>query len=305
MKKNILLLCIILFGNFSISGVMRLSAENDLLFHKDGWYTHGTWLSYMYASEKTNDHWLIKKPITQKRISAGQYMYTPDDISIPELIKEDRPYGGVLYFEYSEYMESKNRMQSISIITGVVGPCSQADKTQTWIHDIFNNQTPRGWDNQLNNEVVLNAGYTDRYRFYHNKWVDLIGRYGVVAGNLNTHASLGSLLKFGWNVPSNYDIISLEPVPRKNLDGFLKNYNLFGFFDIEGRAISYNIFLDGNTFSESHNVDKEYFVGDLIMGATLGIHRFEVTYSINLRSDEFEGQYRSSKWSGISLAYQF
>jgi len=202
-------------------------------------------------------------------------------------------------------------MQSISILLGVVGPYSFADETQIFVHEkITDSSYPKGWDNQLDDEPVVNVGYADRHRLLDSKWWDWIGRYGISVGNLNTHASIGTTFKFGWNVPPNYDIVSLEPVPRDyevQMNGYpvLGKAVLIGFVDLEGAAVAHNILLDGNTFSDSHSVDKEPLVGGLVAGITLGITDFEITYSMHWRTKEFEGQEHTPKYGGLSLSYRF
>ena len=45
-----------------------------------------------------------------------------------------------------------------------------------------------------------------------------------------------------------------------------KGFNWYLFAGLEGRAVFRNIFLDGNTFTDSHSVDSKHFVGDIQAG---------------------------------------
>ncbi|MBW6521792.1 MAG: lipid A deacylase LpxR family protein [Desulfoarculaceae bacterium] len=47
---------------------------------------------------------------------------------------------------------------------------------------------------------------------------------------------------------------------------------------------------DGNTFTDSHEIDKEYFVADLMAGVSVHCDRFKITYSHAYRTEEFETQ---------------
>ena len=191
-------------------------------------------------------------------------------------------------------------MQSFSIISGIVGPHAYAEETQKWVHERTGSATPQGWDNQIDDEPTLNVQYIDKYRLRYNWYSDTLWYYGGIVGNLNTHACIGGTVKFGLNVPDNYNIVSLEPIPTA-----LDQSSLYIFLGVEGRAIVHNIFLDGNTFSDSHSVDKEYFVGDLIGGISLIVDCLEITYSVHLRSKEFEQQKRDIEYGGISIAYRW
>jgi hypothetical protein len=42
----------------------------------------------------------------------------------------------------------------------VVGPASQAEKTQKDFHNLIGGDEPMGWDTQLPNEPVINIGLT-------------------------------------------------------------------------------------------------------------------------------------------------
>lgn len=288
-----------LYGN-----EFRISMENDILFENDSNYTHGTWISYSFFPKEASNNWLLNERIDYKRISFGQYMYTPQDISIEELIENDRPYAGVLYSEYAEYMEGDDRMKSLSLVAGVLGSLSLADETQIFIHDTFGATDPKGWDHQLSDEPILNVSYADRHRLFYRNYFDLLSGYTVALGSLNTHASLHVTCKFGYNVPKNYGIVRLEPVPAK-LDIF--NYDskyIYGFISLEGKAVARNATLDGNMFSDSHSVEKENFVGDFIFGFASLYRNFEISIYSNLRTKEFEGQHKKPRFSGLTVAYK-
>ena len=72
-----------------------------------------------------------------------------------------------------------------------------------------------------------------------------------------------------------------------------------------GRAVAHNIFLDGNTFKDSHSVDKNYFVGDLTGGLAFTISDYRLAYSINYRSDEFKNQGDDSVFGSLTLSTRF
>jgi lipid A 3-O-deacylase len=46
-------------------------------------------------------------------------------------------------------------------------------------------------------------------------------------------------------------------------------FDWYVFAGAEGRYVAHNIFLDGNTFADSHSVDRRPFVLDIQLGATL------------------------------------
>jgi hypothetical protein len=77
------------------------------------------------------------------------------------------------------------------------------------------------------------------------------------------------------------------------------------FAGAEGRAVARNIFLDGNTFADSHSVDKKPFVADLNAGFAFTLGRARISYTAVYRTREFDGQQDASVFGGISVGYNF
>jgi hypothetical protein len=66
-----------------------------------------------------------------------------------------------------------------------------------------------------------------------------------------------------------------------------------------------DIFLDGNTFRDSHDVDRNLLVGDLLAGVTLGYGGLKLSLAQVLRTREFKGQTRDHRFGSITLSYAF
>jgi lipid A 3-O-deacylase len=66
-----------------------------------------------------------------------------------------------------------------------------------------------------------------------------------------------------------------------------------------------NIFLDGNTFKESHSVNKKPVVGDVQAGAVIQYDRLRVSYTQIFRSKEFDDQDQPHNSGSLSVSYQF
>jgi hypothetical protein len=69
--------------------------------------------------------------------------------------------------------------------------------------------------------------------------------------------------------------------------------------------VARNIFLDGNNWKASHQVDSKTRVGDLQLGAVLTFPEFRVAYSHVFRSREFEGQAKGDHFGAVSLSLLF
>jgi len=74
----------------------------------------------------------------------GQLIYTPDDISIPELIVDDRPYAGWLYGAVLLQItaDAATRQHAFELQLGVIGPESGAEWAQSGIHELIDDEPP-------------------------------------------------------------------------------------------------------------------------------------------------------------------
>ena len=294
--------------------------ENDLFAATDGYYTNGTkltWISPDLSSFAESRHlppwsldfirWLpfINQPGLQRSVavSIGQSMFTPSDIAGAELIREDRPYAGWTYLGMAFHSKSLTRMDAIEIQLGMVGPASLSELTQKTVHKLGGFPEPKGWDHQLRNEPGLNAIYERRERLWYvgppgGLAFDALGHLGGALGNVSTFLSLGLQFRVGWNIPADFGTSLIRPAGDTNAplspeDPRLSRRSGFGlhaFTLFDGRVVARNIFLDGNTFADSHRVHKKPFVGDVAAGLSLVLRWFKITYAHVLRSEEFDGQ---------------
>jgi hypothetical protein len=70
---------------------------------------------------------------------------------------------------------------------------------------------------------------------------------------------------------------------------------LYGFVSLDGRAVARDIFLDGNTFTDSHQIDKKYFVSRRHRLAMAGRqdHLFTVPAQQEVRTQQEEQSFGS------------
>ncbi|WP_299983380.1 lipid A deacylase LpxR family protein [Desulfobacula sp.] len=315
-------------------GTFSFYFENDLFADTDYGYTNGVKLSWIspdltgYARSDSLPDWSLpvirRLPFINEQglqrnvgLSIGQNMYTPGDISIDDLIEDDRPYAGWTYFGIGLHSKNERRLDSMEIQLGIVGPYSFAEHTQKLVHKLRGCQTPNGWDNQIKNEPGLAVVYERKWRSFYSRGgglgLDLIPRLGGALGNVYTYANAGIEARIGWNIPRDFGTSLIRPAGDSNaplntrdprLSGS-QDFSLYVFTMVDGRAVLRNIFLDGNTFTDSHNVDKKYFVGDVGLGVGLIIDRFKLCYTHVLQTKEFKGQEDNQTFGSITLAFTY
>jgi hypothetical protein len=319
----------------------NILAENDLWGSgSDKHFTHGTRLSLVESrrnpgkgedcqpdddfhfmdvmrtiSDYTPPGWLGFEA-DQVSFILGQNIFTPEDISNPNLILNDRPYAGWLYFGIGLIDPHKDAdipyFDTVELNLGIVGPEAYAQDVQTWWHaNISDSPRPAGWDNQLKNEPGILLNLERKWRMeltphdYEGLQVDFLPSVGAALGNVYTYASAGTMFRLGVNLPVDYGPPRIRPGAQGS-DFFQydkKNpISWYTYAGVEGRALAVNIFLDGNTFTDSHSVDKKYFVGDLHVGFVLVIYHARLTFSQVFRSSEFNGQQEMSEFGSLNLS---
>jgi hypothetical protein len=306
-------------------GVLSLQFDNDLFAGSDQNYTSGFRIAYAapmgpsHPLESTARALPLMGGPTRVTYSLDQQLYTPRDISASQPIPTDQPYAGYLYvgigFESEPPREQGSRiLTSAELQIGVVGPAALGEQTQQAAHKIFDSDEANGWDNQLKNEPAINL-------FYDRVWIgwyetrigeagrgygiDLSPHIGAALGNVYTYASGGATLRFGPNLPASLGPRSLRPGPPGS--GYYRTapdarWHLF--LSLEGRAVARNIFLDGNTFTDSQSVDKYPFVGEARMGIAMTLGRYRLTYAQAFRTKQFHGQDAES-FGSVSISTDF
>jgi hypothetical protein len=307
--------------------------ENDTFTDTDKYYTNAVKLSWLssdllaYEDNATLKPWVTdlisKLQFIQDRedpdlrynigFSIGQNIYTPEDTDTEELVDDDRPYAAWLYGALALHAKTRRVLDTIELSLGVIGPIAQGENSQNNVHDFINEDRANGWDNQLEDEpgIMLTWLRTTRLRPDPPKgfgW-DLMYRYGATLGNVMTFANAGGEARLGYNPPADFGTSRIRPGGSIAAPGKQPGKDDFGvylFTDVDARLIGRNIFLDGNTFTDSHRVDKKYVVADLSAGASIYYGPFRLTYSYVYRTDEFDGQEGTGQFFGsIGFTYLY
>lgn len=317
--------------------------ENDLFADTDRFYTNGIKLNWISPELKWFEEldWIkqdallsnvvkqvIKflpysnEPDRQRHFSfsVGQKMFTPEDIANRNLITTDRPYAGWLYGDIGFHSKNERRLDSFTLQMGLIGDISLGEEAQDLVHSIRGIDKANGWDNQLENEIGLALIYDHKQRLIRR--TDIVGSFGYdtivhiggAAGNVFTHLNSGAEFRFGWNIPTDFGSALIRPAGNTNAptDATDPRYqhgkdalSFYFFTAANGRWVLRDIFLDGNTFSDSHDIDKKSLVGEVIVGSSIVLKNFKISYAQIFRSKEFDLQRSGQSFGSISLSYTY
>ncbi|MFP8966520.1 lipid A deacylase LpxR family protein [Pokkaliibacter sp. CJK22405] len=316
---------------------LNLYLDNDLFTNTDQQYTNGVKASWISPDLNTFENdpslpgwlkfinsnmvWLSgKNPAEQRNVVVylGQTMYTPADKDATELIPDDRPYAGYLFGGVSYQRRYSNKLLKVAEVQlGIVGPASLAHESQDFIHKLRGFDKFKGWDNQLHNEPGITVTYAEKNRLFRSALGglysnDLIGHYGVSAGNVFTGAATGLEYRIGYRLPSDFGSSSIRPAGDNSAPGEKWDSRVldggFGwhvFVSAEGRMVLHNIFLDGNTFEDSPSVDKNLWVGDLSAGVSMSYSNMKLTFSNVYKTREFKTQKKSHSYGSIAFSMSY
>ncbi|MGF1592586.1 MAG: lipid A deacylase LpxR family protein [Kiloniellaceae bacterium] len=313
--------------------IITAQFSNDIFGGSDRHFTHGTRFSALSPDDYVPD--IIERagkalPLFPQdgnlrvTYSLGQEIFTPERIEERALIEDDRPYAGWTYLGVGMISENGDRLDNLELNVGMIGPASLADKTQIEYHKLIGVQVPEGWDNQLHNEPGVVLYYERKWR---NLWqakegelpllgeiplldelaFDVTPHLGGALGNVYTYGAGGLTLRVGDVLPNDYGPPRLRPaLPGSDYFRPDGSFGWYLFAGAEGRVVLRNIFLDGNTFRDSHSVDKRPLVLDLQAGVAVMLgERVRLAYTHLWRSKEFREQDGFGQFGTLSLSVRF
>ncbi|WP_328515304.1 lipid A deacylase LpxR family protein [Marinobacterium marinum] len=320
------------------SWTANLYFENDLFSETDQQYTNGVRLSWVspeidsFIDDPALPDWLrsanrLLTPLDPEPIhlgddvsrrlifTIGQQIMTPDDRERTTLDPNDRPYAGWLYAGFGYHTQTRRRMNSFEVNLGMIGPASLAKEAQDFIHDLRGFDKFQGWDHQLRNEVGLQLVYEHKYRWMREslapRWEhEAIVHGGGSLGNVATYLNGGIEYRIGKHLPHDFGTSALRPggdnsVPGRGDPRFRHQWGVHAFVSLDGRYVLRDIFLDGNTWRDSHSVDRRPWVADAAFGVAATWERWKLSYARIYRTRQFEQQDSSHNFGSLAIAYTF
>lgn len=299
----------------------RLGGPNS-----DDGYSNGVRFSYVYAEDQVPS-WVsswtdwsdtlkseFKKSTTNFGISLAHQIYTPKDTDKKDFIPDDRPYAAWLYLGLTANFKTPTHSHLLELDLGLVGAGAMGEKVQNEYHHIIEVPPAEGWAHELATEPALQLGYTQKVRFFQlnkdqwGRYLDVIPSYGGNFGNVLISAHTGIMLRAGWNLPDDFGPATLsspntEAIVKNKTILSADNWRAYGFAGVKGNAIARNIFLDGNTFRDSHRVKKYPFTLETEFGYAVQVTNWSFTWRFVTVSPEFEERSEFSSYASVAISY--
>lgn len=303
---------------------VALDIDNDVVTGRDRHYTSGLLLTALAPADFLPS-WIeglgvVLPPFSKDAgevrwaFGLGHEMYTPRISDESDLIASDRPYAGYLYTRLGLYREHAATsvdgapyLDTLEIDLGLVGPGAVGHEAQDALHDIFPSPKFQGWDNQLENEPALVVRGSRRWRLpgksievTDHLSTDLIASVTAELGNVLTAGTAGLRLRLGKQLPEDFGDGRFGNATAKP-----EEFSLYVFVGADFSGVAHNIFLDGNTFRKSHDVNRRAYVVHAPAGLVFEKGRFRTELSFVWNSKEFEGQTSPDVYGRWSIAYSY
>ena len=281
----------------------RIHYENDYFSETDIYYTQGINLEYVNPSIRKFPmaKLLIRSSSKENKfgIAIEHEGYTPTSISHPEILKGDRPFAAGLFLKTFSIVSDAIRGERISssFSTGVIGPMAGGKEVQETIHQWINYKLPLGWQNQIQNDIILNYQVDYERRLLSIKdYLLLAGKASARAGTYNTKLYAGTILMVGY-----FD----DP-----FSSFLKQkfkIQVFLYAEPSVNIVGHDATLQGGLFNTSsaytisnNQINRFVFQGNA--GIIFKIKNIQLEYFQSYLTQEFETG-SNHKWGGIRIGW--
>ena len=326
--KRFIIAVIMLFTSFSYAendvDFFSFTLENDAFVRDDGLYTGGLiatwgyddverldkqtlpdWLAYLAQKSYLNTQQDKRYSITY---SVAHLSQTAIDIKVSELIEEDAPYVGMLGWGGQLTAYDQLIIDRLSLTLGMVGPVVGAEFVQEVVHEAIDANEPQGWDHQIDNEPVFRLQVERSWRVYEKTLgsteLDLVTAVNSGIGNLRSDIGAGVGLRWGLDLQSNFS--SADAFPAQKLNGGHNSPNgWYCFANASAFYVVNDIFMDGNTFQDSHSVNLIHQQYGVSLGVMANIYNWNIVYTLLQLSDQYHSQSERSRFGSLTLTYYF
>jgi lipid A 3-O-deacylase len=280
----------------------RFHYANDYFAASDMNYTQGYSFELVTPYFKKNPaNYLFLQPNEAESrygLAIEHIGFTPERYDVSEIQFGDRPFAAAIYlksFVIATDSINKSRFTS-SFNLGIIGPAAFGGEMQIGIHEAAGNKTPRGWGNQIKNDLVLNyeIGYEKQLLNYRDLF-SFQAHANAKMGTLFTNASIGFNSTIG--------IINSPFSSTKNRSGF----QLYAYAQPILQVIGYDTTLQGGLFERNspYTIDSnriERFTTQYNFGIVLKTKILYLEYTRSILSKEFETG-NTAKWGGIRIGF--
>jgi lipid A 3-O-deacylase len=319
MRFKLLTFLICFLGTASVfaqshSTEIGLQTDNDSYLGQgsDRYYTDGIFFYYRHALKvNAKDSATLSNKVLG--FEFGQKIFNPQSGYVPDPQYVDRPFAGYLYIGTTlNFLYSNESNLKLGAQLGVVGPASQGESVQTFVHKTFGFYTPGGWQYQIKNDVELNLSAEYNRLLARAKWIDVSLTSYANLGNGFTGAGVGPLLRLGLFNQLFNSISTQSTATQNNNVKPLHAHELFLYYKPQINYVAYDATIQGGLF-DKHNdpnsqeitLDKEPFIFSNQAGVAFTTNRFVFDIAAIFHTKDVKEMVQSHQWGSVTALYRF
>jgi hypothetical protein len=285
----------------------RVTWDNDVVFDSDNQFSNGWSIQVhgLQASEwnavggtpafgKSMARWFLPDRRTDLTFregwSVGQAIQTPDDGERADLILDDVPYAAAIAVQNTWIAYDDRNLHGFGWLFGVLGPAALGEEVQDGFHNLIGSDESMGWDNQLENEPLINFYYERKWKLVRSSFGDLSFGASGALGNLVTDAEVKLEGRLGWHLPRGFLYVP-DPIGRHlSYDSHMPpqrpaTWALYGSLSTNVMLLGYSAFYDGNLFRDSHSIEHERVVESVVVGLHFQRRRWGMHLNVAFSTD--------------------
>jgi hypothetical protein len=299
------------FNNLPGDTYFRIYYDNDYFTATDQYYTQGINIEFVHPSLKK---FPVSKILFGMRGSKSKYglaiehnAYTPTSIGHDEILYGDRPFAGCLMLKtFAIAIDSaKQQRLSSSFSTGVIGPYAFAENMQRSIHRWIGDVQPMGWQNQIQNDVILNYELCYEKKIFAYKNIFLLNANGMVRlGTLGDKIGGGFSFMIG-TFSSPFNIAATQ----SGKSWFANNFDCYIYGQPQIAFIGYDATLQGGVFNKNSpytipasDINRVTLQNNF--GVVLCIRKVYLEYYQTVLTREFRSG-MLHRWGGVRIGSSF
>ena len=251
--------------------------------------------------------------------SIAQNLQTPDEDGQDEVILDDLPYVGMIGWTNTYTAFNNRELTAFQTLIGAVGEITLGEQAQSAAHKISGANDPDGWENQLDNEPLLNIYAMKKYKFYDRPRFDASVDVSGGLGNFFSFGQTGLEFRYGRR-PGGFAPFPIPMGHGIDVDARLSRPGqtyLYSSLIVRGRAFLFAMPRDGNLlrrnneWSEDNVLDPRDVIGELILGfhlerASWGAHlNFAFTTDTVKNADDTAVANPKNNYASLNFEWQF
>lgn len=294
------------FRTVDADSYVRLHYENDFFTATDYYYSQG--IALEMADPFFKRFFPAKLLLTagepvQQGIAFEHNGFTPTSTESDSILYGDRPFAATLtarFFSISHHAGLGARITS-SFSFGVIGPAAGGRAMQSTIHQWIDDDQPKGWQHQVQNDIVLNynAGIERNLLKIPDRFL-LNGFASAQLGTLNTKLVTGAVLIIG-----KVNARLAASLGNQSAYSGKKTFSFHGYCQPQVSVVGYDATLQGGMF----NKDSPYTIGagsvsrvvfQTNMGLVMQTGPMYLEYFFTFLTREFDSGL-SHTWGGVRV----